>query len=98
LVVALDDVAALIPVAALVVVMIFVAIATVDWNSIKLSTVLMMPNSEPPLYLSTIVLTVWTHSLAIGVGLGVLTAIVLFANRVAHLVTVERRVEEHFGV
>jgi SulP family sulfate permease len=40
---------------------------------------------------------VWTHNLAIGVGLGVLTAMVLFARRVAHLATVDRRIEQHFG-
>ncbi|MGV2952809.1 STAS domain-containing protein, partial [Glutamicibacter sp. AGC46] len=51
---------------------------------------------ETTVMLSTVVVTVATHNLAIGVGVGVLTAMVLFANRVAHLVTVERRLEEHF--
>ncbi|WP_210149470.1 hypothetical protein [Paeniglutamicibacter terrestris] len=51
-----------------------------------------------PVILITVFFTAWTHSLTIGVGLGVLTAIVLFANRAAHLVAVERRVEERFGV
>lgn len=31
-----------------------------------------------------------THNLAVGVGVGVLTAMVLFARRVAHFATVER--------
>ena len=97
LVVALGDIVALIPMAALVAVMIFVSVATFDWHSIKPSTLRMMPKSETTVMLATVVFTVWTHNLAIGVGVGVLTAMVLFANRVAHLVTVERRVEEHFG-
>ncbi|POH60316.1 SulP family inorganic anion transporter [Arthrobacter glacialis] len=97
LVVALGDIVALIPMAALVAVMIFVSVATFDWHSIKPATLRMMPKSETTVMLATVIFTVWTHNLAIGVGVGVLTAMVLFANRVAHLVTVERRIEEHFG-
>ncbi|MGO2053237.1 SulP family inorganic anion transporter [Glutamicibacter sp. 287] len=98
LVVVLGDIVALIPMAALVAVMIFVSVATFDWHSIKPATLRMMPKSETTVMLATVVVTVATHNLAIGVGVGVLTAMVLFANRVAHLVTVERRLEEHFGV
>ena len=97
LVVVLGDVVALIPMAALVAVMIFVSIATFDWHSIRPSTLRMMPKSETTVMLITVAFTVATHNLAIGVGVGVLTAMVLFANRVAHLVTVTRTVEEHFG-
>lgn len=96
LVVALGDIVALIPMAALVAVMIFVSIATFDWHSIKPATLRMMPKSETIVMLITVIFTVATHNLAIGVGVGVLTAMVLFANRVAHLVTVTRTVEEHF--
>ena len=98
LVVALRDIVALIPMAALVAVMIFVSVSTFDWHSIRPSTLRMMPKSETTVMLATVVVTVWSHNLAIGIGVGVLTAMVLFANRVAHLVTVERRIEEHFGV
>ncbi|GAA5228466.1 SulP family inorganic anion transporter [Paeniglutamicibacter antarcticus] len=94
LVVALGDIVALIPMAALVAVMIFVSIATFDWHSIKPSTLRMMPKSETTVMLITVIFTVWTHNLAIGVGVGVLTAMVLFANRVAHFVTVTRTVDE----
>ena len=97
LVVALGDVVALIPMAALVAVMVFVSIATFDWHSIRPSTLRMMPKSETAVMAATVVFTVATHNLAIGVGVGVLTAMVLFARRVAHFVTVERRVEEHLG-
>ncbi|MHA7304690.1 SulP family inorganic anion transporter [Arthrobacter sp. TMN-49] len=97
LVVVLGDIVALIPMAALVAVMIFVSVATFDWHSIKPATLRMLPKSETTVMLATVIFTVWTHNLAIGVGVGVLTAMVLFANRVAHLVTVERSIQEHFG-
>lgn len=92
LVVSLGDIVALIPMAALVAVMIFVSIATFDWHSIRPSTLKMMPKSETTVMLITVIFTVWTHNLAIGVGVGVLTAMVLFARRVAHFVTVTRTV------
>jgi SulP family sulfate permease len=40
-----------------------------------------------------VIVTVATHNLAIGVGVGVLVAMVMFARRVAHFVTVERTVK-----
>ncbi|MFJ7749968.1 SulP family inorganic anion transporter [Arthrobacter sp. NPDC097144] len=90
LVVVLGDVVALIPMAALVSVMIFVAWAAFDWHSIRPSTLKRMPKSETAVMLITVLATVFTHNLAIGVGAGVLTAMVLFARRVAHFVTVRR--------
>ncbi|GAB3537781.1 SulP family inorganic anion transporter [Arthrobacter tecti] len=97
LVVALGDVVAVIPMAALVAVMIFVSIATFDWHSIKPSTLRMMPKSETIVMVATVVATVTTHNLAIGVGVGVLAAMVLFARRVAHFVTVKRTLAELDG-
>ncbi|NJC21044.1 SulP family sulfate permease [Arthrobacter pigmenti] len=97
LVVALGDVVAVIPMAALVAVMIFVSIATFDWHSIKPSTLKMMPKSETIVMVATVVATVTTHNLAIGVGVGVLAAMVLFARRVAHFVTVKRTLAELDG-
>jgi len=41
--------------------------------------------------------TVWTHNLALGVVVGVLVAMVAFARRVAHLVSVDRTVEQRDG-
>ncbi|NIH67001.1 SulP family inorganic anion transporter [Modestobacter marinus] len=86
LVVVLGDIVAIIPMAALVAVMIFVSIATFDWHSLR--TIHRMPRSETLVMLSTVAVTLWTHNLAIGVGTGVLVACVLFARRVAHLVEV----------
>jgi SulP family sulfate permease len=87
-VVALGDVVSIIPMAALVAVMIFVSIATFDWHSLR--TIHRMPKSETTVMLSTVAVTLLTHNLAIGVGVGVLVACVLFAQRIAHLVDVTR--------
>ncbi len=92
LVLALGDVVSIIPMAALVAVMILVSVATFDWHSIRLSTLRRMPKSETAVMLITVIATVWTHNLAIGVVLGVLAAMVMFARRVAHFVTVTRTV------
>jgi SulP family sulfate permease len=86
LVVVLGDVVAVIPMAALVAVMVFVSIATFDWHSLR--TLHRMPRSETVVMLTTVAGTLLTHNLAIGVGAGVLTACALFARRVAHLVEV----------
>ena len=94
LVVLLGDVVAVVPMAVLVAIMVFVSWATFDWHSIRPSTLARMPLSETIVMLVTVVATVWTHNLAIGVGLGVLVAMVAFARRVAHFVTVTREVVE----
>ncbi|MXP21467.1 STAS domain-containing protein [Gordonia sp. HNM0687] len=88
LVVGLGDVVALIPMAALVAVMIMVSVATFDWHSINPKTLRRMPKSEITVMLATVVVTVVTHNLAYGVIVGVITAMVLFARRVAHLTEV----------
>src|SRR5687768_4625689 len=93
LVVALGDLVSVIPMAALVAVMIFVSWATFDWHSIHPKTLKMMPKSETIVMVATVIVTVATHNLAIGVGVGVLVAMVLFARRVAHFVTVKRTVK-----
>ncbi len=90
LVVGLGDVVAIIPMAALVAVMVMVAVGTFDWHSIQPSTLKRMPKSETIVMLATVAVTVATENLAIGVGVGVLTAMVLFARRVAHFAEVRR--------
>ncbi len=90
LVVGLGSIVAIIPMAALVAVMILVAVSTFDWHSVAPATLKRMPRGETLIMVLTVVATVATHNLAIGVGVGVLTAMVLFARRVAHLVDVER--------
>jgi SulP family sulfate permease len=82
----LGPVVARIPMAALVGVMIMVSVGTFDWHSLR--TLRRMPRSETAVMLVTVVVTVATHNLAYGVVVGVLTATVLFARRVAQLVEV----------
>ncbi len=92
LVVTLGDTVAVIPKAALVAVMIIVAYSTFDWHSLRYLP--HMPKSETIVMLATVLATVFTHNLAIGVFTGVVTATVLFARRVAHLVTITREVAQ----
>ena len=92
LVVALGDIVAMIPMAALVAVMVMVSVATFNWHSIKPSTLKRMPRSETVVMFSTLAVVVWSHNLAIGVIVGVIIAMVAFARRVAHFASVTRTV------
>ena len=94
LILALGDVVAKIPMAALVAVMVAVSAATFDWHSIKPSTLKRMPKSETAVMLITVICVVITHNLAIGVIVGVLVASVMFVRRVAHFVTVDRIIDD----
>ncbi|ALC05836.1 hypothetical protein CDES_07115 [Corynebacterium deserti GIMN1.010] len=93
LVLVLGDIVGKIPMAALVAVMIIVAIDTADWHSLNPRTLKFMPWSETIVMVITIVATLTTGNLAIGVILGVVTAMVMFARRVAHLVSVSKSSE-----
>ncbi|PJE97889.1 sodium-independent anion transporter [Streptomyces carminius] len=88
LVVTLGPVVSTIPMAALVAVMILVAFATFDWHSVHPRTLKRLPLSETVVMTVTVAVVVATHNLAIGVITGVLTAMVAFARRVAHLAEV----------
>ncbi|APU14157.1 MULTISPECIES: SulP family inorganic anion transporter [Actinoalloteichus] len=77
-----------IPMAALVAVMIMVSFATFDWRSVSPRTLRRMPPGEITVMLTTIACVVITHNLAIGVVVGSITAVVIFAKRVAHLADV----------
>ncbi|OLT23259.1 sodium-independent anion transporter [Actinomadura sp. CNU-125] len=77
-----------IPMAALVAVMILVSVGTFDWHSIRPATLKRMPIGETLVMLVTVAVVVATHNLAIGVVVGTITAMVIFARRVAHLVNV----------
>ncbi|HEU4808140.1 MAG TPA: SulP family inorganic anion transporter [Homoserinimonas sp.] len=90
LIVGLGDVVGIIPMAALVGVMVMVSVLTFDWHSIRLSTLKRMPKSETTVMVATVAVVVATHNLAIGVIVGVIVAMVAFARRVAHFVTVTR--------
>ncbi|WP_368496169.1 SulP family inorganic anion transporter [Herbiconiux sp. A18JL235] len=92
LVVVLGEVVSLIPMAALVAVMIMVSVATFDWHSITPSTLKAMPVGETTVMVATVAVVVATHNLAIGVIVGVIVAMVIFARRVAHFTTVTREI------
>ncbi len=94
LVVGFGDVVALIPMAALVAVMVMVSVGTFDWHSVQPATLRRMPKSETAVMVATVVFTVATHNLAVGVVVGVLVAMTLFARRVAHLTQTDRELVE----
>ncbi|MFG2683118.1 SulP family inorganic anion transporter [Streptomyces sp. NPDC048392] len=88
LVVVFGPVVSTIPMAALVAVMILVAFGTFDWHSIQPKTLKRMPIGETVVMAVTVACVVTTHNLAIGVVVGCITAMVIFAKRVAHLAEV----------
>ena len=90
----LHGVIARIPMVALAAVMMVVALSTVSWASVRPATLRRMPLPETAVMVVTVVVTVSTGNLAIGVAVGVLLAMVLFARRVAHVVQVGRTLAE----
>ncbi len=88
LVVGLGDVVAVIPMAALVAVMIMVSVGTFDWHSIQPATLRRMPKSETLVMVATVIVVVATKNLAIGVVVGTIVAMIMFARRVAHFTQV----------
>ncbi|MFD3699417.1 SulP family inorganic anion transporter [Streptomyces sp. NPDC058646] len=77
-----------IPMAALVAVMVMVCFATFDWHSLAPRTLRRMPAGETTVMVVTVVCVVATHNLAVGVVAGTVTAMVVFAKRVARLADV----------
>lgn len=77
-----------IPMAALVAVMVMVCFATFDWHSVAPRTLKRMPAGEIAVMVITVALVVATSNLAVGVVVGSVTAMVIFARRVAHLAQV----------
>jgi SulP family sulfate permease len=88
LVVGLGDIVAIIPMAALVAVMIMVSVGTMDWHSLQPQTLRRLPKSETLVMVATVAVVIATHNLAIGVIVGVIVAMVMFARRVAHFTQV----------
>ena len=76
-----------IPMATLVGVMIMIAINTANWNSIK--NIRLIPRSDSSVMLLTVVITVITHNLALGLLSGVVLAAILFSRKVAKVIKVE---------
>jgi SulP family sulfate permease len=83
MVVFLSDWVSQIPMAALVAVMIMVSIGTFSWSSIK--DLKKHPLSTNVVMVSTVIVTVYTHNLALGVLVGILLAAMFFANKVGNI-------------
>ncbi|CAM3381105.1 SulP family inorganic anion transporter [Kibdelosporangium persicum] len=82
-----------IPMAALVAVMVLVAFGTFDWHSIAPATLKRMPTGEITVMVVTVAVVVASDNLAIGVIVGTITGLIIFARRVAHLVNVTAAVD-----
>ena len=92
LILVLDDLVRIIPMAALVAVMIMVSIGTFSWRS--LLDLRKNPRSSSVVMLATVITVVATHDLALGVLVGVLLSGVFFAGKVAQLVHVHAHIDE----
>ncbi|WP_036554383.1 SulP family inorganic anion transporter [Nocardiopsis sp. CNT312] len=81
--VVLGDLVGMIPMAALVAVMVFVSVVTFDWHSVAPKTVRRLPWTETLVMVTTVAVVVYTHNLALGVIVGVIVSMVLFAQKAA---------------
>lgn len=77
-----------IPMAALVAVMIMVSIGTFNWSS--LLNFRKVPRSESAAMLTTVIITVVSHNLALGVVVGVALSTVFFSRKIAKIVFVDK--------
>lgn len=87
MVVFLDEWIGQIPMAALVAVMIMVSIGTFSWES--LTNLKKHPISTNVVMISTVVVVVATHNLALGVFVGVLLGALFFANKIARFMVIK---------
>lgn len=76
-----------VPVAALVAIMITVSIDTFDWSSLK--SLVIHPKMSSVVMVATVLVTVFSANLALGVTVGVLLSGVFFTFKVARLMRVE---------
>ncbi|QCP59180.1 SulP family inorganic anion transporter [Pantoea sp. SO10] len=94
LVTGLSQIMAQIPMVVLAGIMMVVAVKTVNWHSLQPATLKRMPWSETFVMVLTVAVTVWTGNLAIGVLVGVILAMMLFARRIAHVIHAERQLSD----
>ncbi|HCO61728.1 MAG TPA: sodium-independent anion transporter [Porticoccaceae bacterium] len=96
MVVFLDEWIGRIPMAALVAVMIMVSIGTFSWESLR--NLKKSPLSSNVVMISTVVVVVLTHNLALGVFVGVLLAAMFFANKIGRYMAVKSHVVPVEGI
>lgn len=94
LVTGLSQIMAQIPMVVLAGIMMVVAVKTVNWHSLQPATLKRMPWSETLVMVLTVAVTVWTGNLALGVLVGVMLAMMLFARRIAHVIHAERQLSD----
>ncbi|MEM9155851.1 MAG: SulP family inorganic anion transporter, partial [Cyanobacteria bacterium P01_F01_bin.33] len=75
-----------IPMAALVAVMIMVSVGTFSWSSV--TQIQKIPRTETAAMLTTVLITILSHNLAIGVVAGIALSTVFFSNKIAQVVFV----------
>jgi SulP family sulfate permease len=92
LIVVLGDLVGQIPMPALVAIMIMVSIGTFSWSSIR--NLRDHPRSSSVVMLATVIVTVYTHNLAIGVLVGVLLSGIFFAGKIAQLFRVTSEISD----
>jgi SulP family sulfate permease len=92
----LDDILRIVPVAALVAVMIMVSIGTFSWKSIV--DLKRHPGTSSVVMLATVATVLATQDLSKGVVVGVLLSGIFFAGKVARLFSVVRRDDPHAAV
>ncbi len=95
MVVFLSDWLSIIPMAALVAVMIMVSIGTFSWKSI--TNLKKHPLSTNLVMLTTVGVVVGTHNLAYGVFVGVLMAAMFFANKISHIMYIDKKENTDLG-
>ena len=77
-----------IPMAALVAVMIMVCIGTFNWDSLR--HVRKIPRSETAAMIATVLTTVLSHNLALGVVVGIALSTVFFSRKIAKVIFVDK--------
>ncbi len=82
-----------IPMAALVAVMIMVSISTFSWNSIR--NIRKFPKNETTVMITTVLITVITRNLAMGVIIGVAMSAIFFSRKIAALIFVDSLLKEN---
>jgi SulP family sulfate permease len=92
----LDDILRIVPVAALVAVMIMVSIGTFSWKSIV--DLKRHPGTSSIVMLATVATVLATQDLSKGVVVGVLLSGIFFASKVARLFSVARREDSQTGI
>tara|TARA_X000000368_G_C22957798_1_gene679578 strand:+ start:71 stop:1006 length:936 start_codon:yes stop_codon:yes gene_type:complete len=91
LILVLDDLVRQIPMGALVAVMIMVSIGTFSWRS--LGNLRTHHKTSSLVMLTTVIVTVFSHNLALGVGCGVLLSALFFAFKVSRMLHIDSTLE-----